>query len=204
MTDEETPPEHPLLTVADQLGAKVAEHVHAARLKGGEAETARKYAATEAFATMMHGGLKPALVEAMRPIIEAMSDDHPLKQLAGVAGSPAQRRAGRPARLGGVHRRIRGGLQAGPADHGGEHRQRRERPLPQRPAQPLASGQPRQEAYNGKLNLDQEALYGGIDAERYEALKYLAGVAPAPQELFEMFRRGIITYFSEVEGRRFR
>ena len=88
MTDEETPPEHPLLTVADQLGAKVAEHVHAARLKGGEAETARKYAATEAFATMMHGELNPALVEAMRPIIEAMPDDHPLKQLAGLAGSP--------------------------------------------------------------------------------------------------------------------
>ena len=200
MTDEETPPEHPLLTVADQLGAKVAEHVHAARLKGGEAETARKYAATEAFATMMHGELKPALVEAMRPIIEAMPDDHPLKQLAGLAGSPGN--VVLDALLDSVVfiAAFAGAFKQIPQIMAENIVNDVNARFPNVPLSPSQAANLWQEAYNGKLDLDQEALFGGIDAERYEALKYLAGVAPAPQELFEMFRRGIITYFSEVEG----
>jgi hypothetical protein len=200
MTDEETPPEHPLLTVADQLGAKVAEHVHAARLKGGEAETARKYAATEAFATMMHGELKPALVEAMRPIIEAMPDDHPLKQLAGLAGSPGN--VVLDALLDSVVfiAAFAGAFKQIPQIMAENIVNDVNAKFPNVPLSPSQAANLWQEAYNGKLDLDQEALFGGIDAERYEALKYLAGVAPAPQELFEMFRRGIITYFSEVEG----
>jgi hypothetical protein len=200
MTDEETPPEHPLLTVADQLGAKVAEHVHAARLKGGEAETARKYAATEAFATMMHGELKPALVEAMRPIIEAMPDDHPLKQLAGLAGSPGN--VVLDALLDSVVfiAAFAGAFKQIPQIMAENIVNDVNARFPNVPLSPSQAANLWQEAYNGKLDLGQEALFGGIDAERYEALKYLAGVAPAPQELFEMFRRGIITYFSEVEG----
>jgi hypothetical protein len=200
MTDEETPPEHPLLTVADQLGAKVAEHVHAARLKGGEAETARKYAATEAFATMMHGELKPALVEAMRPIIEAMPDDHPLKQLAGLAGSPGN--VVLDALLDSVVfiAAFAGAFKQIPQIMAENIVNDVNAKFPNVPLSPSQAANLWQEAYNGKLDLGQEALFGGIDAERYEALKYLAGVAPAPQELFEMFRRGIITYFSEVEG----
>jgi hypothetical protein len=198
--DEEPTEEHPLLTIADELGKKVAGHVHDTRVKGAAAETARKMAATEAFSKVVHDELAPAITDIMKPVFDAIPADHPLRKLVELTGSPENPvlKAFQEAALSVFM--VMALVKQVPEIMAENLINDVNAKFPNVPLSPSQAANLWQEAYNGKLDLDQEALFGGIDAERYEALKYLAGVAPAPQELFEMFRRGIITYFSEVEG----
>ena len=200
MPDEEPTEEHPLLTIADELGKKVAGHVHDTRVKGAAAETARKMAATEAFSKVVHDELAPAITDIMKPVFDAIPADHPLRKLVELTGSPENPvlKAFQEAALSVFM--VMALVKQVPEIMAENLINDVNAKFPNVPLSPSQAANLWQEAYNGKLDLDQEALFGGIDAERYEALKYLAGVAPAPQELFEMFRRGIITYFSEVEG----
>ena len=200
MPDEEPTEEHPLLTIADELGKKVAGHVHDTRVKGAAAETARKMAATEAFSKVVHDELAPAITDIMKPVFDAIPADHPLRKLVELTGSPENPvlKAFQEAALSVFM--VMALVKQVPEIMAENLVNDVNAKFPNVPLSPSQAANLWQEAYNGKLDLDQEALFGGIDAERYEALKYLAGVAPAPQELFEMFRRGIITYFSEVEG----
>ena len=200
MPDEEPTEEHPLLTIADELGKKVAGHVHDTRVKGAAAETARKMAATEAFSKVVHDELAPAITDVMKPVFDAIPAAHPLRKLVELTGSPENPvlKAFQEAALSVFM--VMALVKQVPEIMAENLINDVNAKFPNVPLSPSQAANLWQEAYNGKLDLDQEALFGGIDAERYEALKYLAGVAPAPQELFEMFRRGIITYFSEVEG----
>jgi hypothetical protein len=200
VTEEAKTPEHPAVKLADKLGETVARHVHASRTEGSAAETLRKYQATEAFARVVHDELKPALTDMMQPVFDAMPDDHPLAKLAGLTGSPDNPVVDAMLDVIVFGLAFLGAFKQVPPILAENLVNDVNARFPNVPLSPSQAANLWQEAYTGNIDLEQEALYGGIDADRWAALKYLSGVAPAPQELFELFRRGIIPQFATFDG----
>ena len=192
MSDEE-PVEPPSVTTrADKLGATFAKHAHAARVAGSEAETARKYAATETFAKVVHDELKPAFAEVLKPFIEAMPDDHPLKLLVGLAGSPGNVVLDALLDVILFPLAFYGALHQVPAilaenivnDVNAKH-----------PNIPLAPADLANIVVQGYMVLSQgadQAAYSGINYDRFKLMVDAVGMPPSPQDLFEMYRRGLI------------
>ena len=207
MSDEETTEIPPTTTPADKLGATIAKHAHAARIAGSEAETARKYAATEAFAQVVHDELKPALRAIMEPVVAAMPDDHPLKLLVGLAGSPGNVVLDALLDLILFPLAFYGALKQVPQilaeniinDVNAKH--------PNVPLSPAivadliqTSYQPPENLWHQTFDTTTEAAYSGIDAARLNAMTYLSGNAPSPQDLFELYRRGALPLTADLEG----
>jgi len=88
MPDDELMEEHPTVTLADKVGAKVAEHVaHAAR-QNAETETLRRHASTLAIAESLRNDLKPAMAEYFGTIIDKLPDGDPTRQFYELFMSP--------------------------------------------------------------------------------------------------------------------
>jgi hypothetical protein len=207
MSEEKATEAPPAMTQADKLAATIAKHAHAARVAGGEAETARRYVATEAFATVVHEELKPALKAIMEPVIAAMPDDHPLKLLVGLAGSPGNVVLDAlldiilfPLAFYGALRQVPQILAENIInDVNAKH--------PNIPLSPAlvanliqTSYQPPENLWHDQFDTGQEAAYSGINAARLDAMTYLSGNAPSPQDLFELYRRGALPYTGTETG----
>ena len=201
MSDQE-PVETPSVTTrADKLGATFAKHAHAARVAGSEAETARKYQATETFAKVVHDELKPAFAEVLKPFIDAMPDDHPLKLLVGLAGSPGNVVLDALLDIILFPLAFYGALHQIPAilaetivnDVNAKHPN-----IPLSPALVASlvqtSYQPPEDLWLDQFDTVKEASYSGTNAARLDAMTYLSGNAPSPQDLFELYRRGALPY----------
>ena len=200
MSDEETPV-HPAVTVADKVGQKVAHHIAQAAAKGAQAETERRAAAMAAVAESLRNDLKPAMHAAFGPVVAALPDDDPLKQFFDLFMSPE-------SVLNDAFINILGfaGMCLAAVSQTG---QVFFQPLlnelwasrPRRPLSPadLATGAVRGIVPGGPAithyptEINTEANYSGVSDEDMQFLTDITGMPPSPQDLFEMYRRGIIT-----------
>ena len=189
---------HPLITVADKVGAKVAEHVTKAAKENAQAETERRQAHFASILTGIYETSGPAVRDALAPIMPLIPDDHPLRKTLEAIQSPTNPFEAAMLDIAGMIGLVMAILPT----------------LGKILVEPLAN------AYNAEYPnvvlppdivaaLDQQnfdpthvwsndAAQSGIDVDRYLMLYYLAGDAPPPQMLFEMFRRNIIGIGSEV------
>lgn len=200
MTEEETPV-HPAVTVADKVGQKVAHHVARAAAEGAKIETERRAAAMAQMAESLRDDLKPAMAEAFGAMVAALPDDDPLKEFFGLFMSPESVINDAAINIIG----FAGMCLAAISQTGQVFFQPLLNELwasrPRRPLSPadlaigavrgIVPGGPAITHYPGDIN--DEANYSGVSNEDMQFLVDITGMPPSPQDLFEMYRRGIIT-----------
>ena len=200
MTDEETPA-HPAVTVADKVGQKVAHHVARAAAAGAQIETERRAAALAAAAESLRNDLKPALHELFGTMVAALSDDDPLRQFFELFMSPESVINDAAINIMG----FLGMSLAAISEAGAVFFQPLLNQLwagrPRRPLSPadlaigavrgIVPGGPGITSYPSFLN--DLANQSGVSNQDMQFLADITGMPPSPQDLFEMYRRGIIT-----------
>jgi hypothetical protein len=207
MTDEEPVLEHPSVTVADKVGHKVAEHITAGRQAAAEAETARRAQAQAILAEVIHTQISPALKSALAPMTEGIAEDHPLKEMLEMLGSPESAVVAAIVDVIGFGLALFGALRQVPQILAENFVNDVNAKYPNVPLTPAVVANLIQTSYVGSeacwpggFDAHQEASYGGIDAGRLDAMTYLSGNAPSPQDLFALYRRGALPYTPVLEG----
>ena len=88
MTDELEVEEHPTITLADKVGAKVAEHVARTSAANAATETTRRHVATVAIAETLRSDLKPAMHDMFGAMVEHLDADDPTRKFFDLFMSP--------------------------------------------------------------------------------------------------------------------
>ena len=199
MTDEETTA-HPAVTVADKVGRKVAEHVAKAAVAGAHIETERRAEAMAQMAGSLRDDLKPAMREAFGAMVEALPDDDPMKEFFQLFMSPESVINDAFINIIG----FAGMCLAAISNTGQVFFQPLLNQLwasrPRRPLSPadlaigavrgIKPGDPAITHYPSSIN--DLANQSGVSDQDMQFLTDITGMPPSPQDLFEMYRRGII------------
>ena len=192
MPDDELMEEHPTVTLADKVGAKVAEHVaHAAR-QNAETETLRRHASTLAIAESLRNDLKPAMAEYFGTIIDKLPDGDPTRQFYELFMSPESVLNDAVINIMG----FVGMIIACISETGKVFFQPLLNSLwSSRPRMPMSPADVANAVVQGYMTLEEgetEAAYSGLDTKPFRTMVEVTGMPPSPQDLFQMFRRDII------------
>jgi len=192
MPDDELMEEHPTVTLADKVGAKVAEHVaHAAR-QNAETETLRRHASTLAIAESLRNDLKPAMAEYFGTIIDKLPDGDPTRQFYELFMSPESVLNDAVINIMG----FVGMIIACISETGKVFFQPLLNELwASRPRMPMSPADVANAVVQGYMTLaegETEAAYSGLDTKPFRTMVEVTGMPPSPQDLFQMFRRDII------------
>ena len=192
MPDDELMEEHPTVTLADKVGAKVAEHVaHAAR-QNAETETLRRHASTLAIAESLRNDLKPAMAEYFGTIIDKLPDGDPTRQFYELFMSPESVLNDAVINIMG----FVGMIIACISETGKVFFQPLLNELwSSRPRMPMSPADVANAVVQGYMTLaegETEAAYSGLDTKPFRTMVEVTGMPPSPQDLFQMFRRSII------------
>ena len=192
MPDDELMEEHPTVTLADKVGAKVAEHVaHAAR-QNAETETLRRHASTLAIAESLRNDLKPAMAEYFGTIIDKLPDGDPTRQFYELFMSPESVLNDAVINIMG----FVGMIIACISETGKVFFQPLLNELwASRPRMPMSPADVANAVVQGYMTLEEgetEAAYSGLDTKPFRTMVEVTGMPPSPQDLFQMFRRDII------------
>jgi hypothetical protein len=196
--------EHPAVTVADKIGQKVAEHVNAARAETNAAETLRRLEALTGTLASLYETTNPAVVDSLAPVMATIDADSPLYKLLDSLQSPEGVLQSAILDILGFIGQLIGitGVLAKVTTQADMNKLWTNYPnvplSPQDCANALQQGAPGE--LEGGFDYYAEALNSGVDADHFAILAYLAGDAPAPQQLYEMFRRQIINQDQVVSG----
>jgi len=192
VSDETEPTEHPTVTLADKVGAKVAEHVTRASAANAATETARRNASTLAIAEGLRNDLKPAMAEMFGTIIEQLEDDDPTRKFYELFMSPESVLNDAVINIFGFIGMVIGCI----SETGKVFFQPLLNDLwNNRPRMPMSPADVANAVVQGYMTFDEgalEASYSGLDTEPFRRMVEVTGMPPSPQDLFQMFRRDII------------
>jgi hypothetical protein len=205
--DEAEDAEHPAVKVADAVAGRIVEHLTKIAGNGAATESARKAQVLQAFSEMARAEFAPVMADLLSEASANMADDAPARKLLEVLQSPA-------SDVIAVLTEFLGIIGAALALTGALGKIYSQETIntvyPQNahvPLSPADAANLLQQDWTGngtvgfgELGLAAEAALSGISKDRFDALYYLSGNAPAPQELFEMFRRQIIGMDTVLPG----
>ena len=192
MTDELELEEHPTITLADKVGAKVAEHVAHATAANAATETARRHASTLAIAESLRGDLKPAMQDMFGALIEQLEDDDPTRKFYELFMSPESVLNDAVINIMG----FVGMVIAAISETGKVFFQPLLNSLwSSRPTMPMSTTDLANvvvQGYETLENATKDASESGTNAAIFKQMVQITGMPPSPQDLFAMFRRNLM------------
>jgi len=192
MTDELEVEEHPTITLADKVGAKVAEHVTKASAANAVTETARRHASTLAIAESLRGDLKPAMQDMFGALLEHLPDDDPTRKFYELFMSPESVLNDAIINLLGFAGMVISAIsETGKvffqpllnslwSDH------------PAIPESVADLANAVVQGYETFANAALDAAESGYNEDVFKQLVQITGMPPSPQDLFAMFRRHLM------------
>jgi hypothetical protein len=192
MTEPGEVEEHPTVTLADKVGAKVAEHVAAASKANAATETARRHASTLAMAESLRNEIKPAMAEMMAEIIGTLPDDHPSRKFFELFQSPQSILDDAVINILG----LLGMVMVAMSNAGQVFFQPALNSLwAGRPNKPMAPADAANAVVQGYVTMADgaaAAAEAGFSESIFNAMVEITGMPPSPQDLFAMFRRDLM------------
>jgi len=188
------------VTVAERLGEVFARHATAARQAGAATEAeARRVALAELMAEL-HREVAPTLAGALAGMAESMPADHPLRPFVDSLGSPSNPIVAAILTMLGYMGMVVGIVPA----MGRILLQPYVNELYSRNVDvPLSVADLANMVVQGIVDQptgEQLAGLTGYSPANFDAMVRVTGMPPSPQDLFQMFRRGLIAMTPEVEG----
>lgn len=197
MTDS-TPPageaaaEHPAVTVAEKLAQSVARHVMAARQAVAEPEQAARQQRLESVLQEMHDEGATILGPMVEAMLEHLPEDHPYRPIVEGMKSPDNILLDILLQALGFVGFIMGGIGTIGSILLQGYKNEFLSKYPNVPLSPADLANMVVQGYKTMPEGQAEALFSGVDQDRFSSLVDVTGMPPSPQDLFEMFRRGII------------
>lgn len=184
--------EHPAEHVAERLGAIVARHVQAAREAAAIPESDRRQARLEAVAAAMAGELKPIVAPLAGELAVVVPEDHPLRPFVESLASPSDVLADLFITFASFIAIVIGTIPALVSTFSQPFKNALWALWPHIPLAPADLANLVVQGYRTLESATAEAAETGLSADRFSDLVDINGLPPSPQDLFAMYRRGII------------
>ncbi len=186
------PEEHPSIKVADKLGEVIAGHVQATHKAAAADELASRTAFVRELLANASGDVKPALRDALAGVVAAVPEDHPMRKLFELFGSPEHDIVEWVIDVLGIVWMAKTVM----ADVGTVQTQFVLNNLwSDNPELPLSPADLANAVVQGIVGIDAGitgAAKTGVSSDNFEVQVQLTGMPPSLQDLFQMYRRQII------------
>lgn len=193
-------PEHPAVKTLDKMGAAFAAHVQAQRQAGAAEESADRREFVTGLVQGLGEEIKPALRDALAGAVASLPAEHPLRKTLELFGSPAVPWQEWLLDILGIFFIAKDVL----GDVGTVQSQGLLNKLwannAELPLSPVDAANMVVQGIVAQVQGEGFAALTGLSAANFDLLVEVTGMPPSPQDLFAMFRRGIIGMTATVEG----